>query len=643
MALSQAQIEQRREAARSRWRKFRDGSAAVAGGLAAGVAAERATVGIIRAANSQNIRDKQPKIAAIERMKATRAARAAEVAAGQKLDAAEARVDRINQATKKARKKVRGEWPVPAFRQQMDRQINRNTARLQELHSRYKNLTHDEHQEFWDLQDANDSMASRKRKLENATPPRKVTRTSSNPVRRTAGWEAKRGKKSIKFTGKVNEPIGRRVAHTAEIQGNPNNRELDRIRSVMRARINQRSQKILDRATQTVNQAKLNLSAARAGVAQGAERGDQAAALRIKRLSQRVMTRYPSGRARVITGALGAVLGGAATYGAVSKADGLRKNAPDSGSSGGGIMEVAGNLARAFIGLRERAAGIIDRLRTDPSASDTRYQDMVRDALDPLGRPFSRAARRISSGDPEIVFSFDLIEPRVFTHFDEYRMNLVRQITDGQTETLRRTMTSMMAQGLSTDAIARRVKETVGLTAWQAQNVLNFRAELESGDPLILRRALGRQLRDKRYDRTVVKAMGTGEGIPPERVDAMVEAYQRRYIALRATTIARTEALRAANLGSVAAAREVAQEYGLDVEKTWLATSDDRTRESHRDLNGMVVVGVDMPFTLPDGRTIRWPHDPDAPADLTVACRCTLQTRLIPRQGHTTNLTATAA
>jgi hypothetical protein len=193
------------------------------------------------------------------------------------------------------------------------------------------------------------------------------------------------------------------------------------------------------------------------------------------------------------------------------------------------------------------------------------------------------------------------------------------------------------------DAMARRIRETVGLTAWQAQNVANYRAELENADPLVRRRALGRELRDKRYDPSVVRSLGTDEPITPAKITAMVDAYQRRYVALRATTIARTEALRAANLGQVAAAKEAAAAYNLVVEKTWLATNDERTRESHRDLNGQMVSGVDTPFILPSGVSLRYPHDPAAPASETVNCRCTLQIRLVPQQGRITNLRAEAA
>lgn len=306
-------------------------------------------------------------------------------------------------------------------------------------------------------------------------------------------------------------------------------------------------------------------------------------------------------------------------------------------------VPMASGLARAFVSLRDAVADIIDRMRHPVSDlfNENRYRDMLKTALDPLGRPFMRSAKAAGTPDGEdkvLAVTFELIEPRVFTHLDSYRMGLIQQITDGQRETIRRIVTTMMAQGKPPAVMAREIKEMVGLTPHQAQNVSTFRAGLEGLDPKVL----GRSLRDRRYDRTIQRAIDTNTPIPADRVDAMVEAYQRRAIALRATTIARTESLRAANLGSVAGAREAAEMYGLDVEKTWLATKDARTRDTHRELDGQMVRGMDLPFILQSGQTIRWPHDPAAAAHETINCRCTLQVRLVPRQARITQLRAEA-
>jgi uncharacterized protein with gpF-like domain len=102
----------------------------------------------------------------------------------------------------------------------------------------------------------------------------------------------------------------------------------------------------------------------------------------------------------------------------------------------------------------------------------------------------------------------------------------------------------------------------------------------------------------------------------------------------RAVTIARTETLRAANMGGRAAVQQRLADpelEGYDVVKTWAAKDDLKTRDSHALMDGQEVVGMDTPFTLPDGRTIRFPQDPQAPAEESINCRCTIHYRLVPK------------
>lgn len=81
----------------------------------------------------------------------------------------------------------------------------------------------------------------------------------------------------------------------------------------------------------------------------------------------------------------------------------------------------------------------------------------------------------------------------------------------------------------------------------------------------------------------------------------------------RAELIARTEVVGGCN----AASNVVARETGVVTGRTWLATKDARTRDTHRELDG-VRVGLDEPY--PNG--CRFPGDPDGPAAETINCRC---------------------
>lgn len=226
-----------------------------------------------------------------------------------------------------------------------------------------------------------------------------------------------------------------------------------------------------------------------------------------------------------------------------------------------------------------------------------------------------------------IDVSFDDSAPQVAETLDNYHFGLVRSINDSQRDTIKQVVSQGVMQGQPPLVIAARIRNAIGLTPSQAMQVLNFRNELENlNKPDNLANALNRQLRDQRFDRTITNAAASGQNLSSDQIDNIVNAYQKKYIAYRANTIARTESLRAANMGSMAAAQQIADQMGPDtiVTKKWLATMDNRTRETHRELNGQAVDGIDTPFDTSSGNQINYPHDPEAPPEETINCRCTL-------------------
>lgn len=84
---------------------------------------------------------------------------------------------------------------------------------------------------------------------------------------------------------------------------------------------------------------------------------------------------------------------------------------------------------------------------------------------------------------------------------------------------------------------------------------------------------------------------------------------------------ARTMHTGAENAGRIEGLHQ-AQRLGINVKKRWLATLDNHTRDSHRDLDGQVQE-VDDPFTSPLGK-IMFPGDPSAFPGNVWNCRCTL-------------------
>jgi SPP1 gp7 family putative phage head morphogenesis protein len=84
---------------------------------------------------------------------------------------------------------------------------------------------------------------------------------------------------------------------------------------------------------------------------------------------------------------------------------------------------------------------------------------------------------------------------------------------------------------------------------------------------------------------------------------------------------ARTATTGAENAGRVDSYEE-AESKGVELEKKWIATLDQRTRSEHRQLDGQTCLIHDK-FEV-DGEEIGYPGDPTAAGYLVYNCRCTL-------------------
>lgn len=85
-----------------------------------------------------------------------------------------------------------------------------------------------------------------------------------------------------------------------------------------------------------------------------------------------------------------------------------------------------------------------------------------------------------------------------------------------------------------------------------------------------------------------------------------------------ATRNARTMVTSAQNAGRVDSYKR-AEEMGIEMEQVWLATEDERTRQSHLDMNGEA---TEVGGTFSNG--LKFPADPDGDPSEVYNCRCTL-------------------
>lgn len=127
---------------------------------------------------------------------------------------------------------------------------------------------------------------------------------------------------------------------------------------------------------------------------------------------------------------------------------------------------------------------------------------------------------------------------------------------------------------------------SIGLTLRQLEAVANYRRALEQGSM----DALTRELRDRRFDRTVRRAMADDRPLSRDQIERMVARYRQRFIGYRAEAIARTEALRAVHEGADEAYRQASERGDLDASAlvcTWHHHAPQANpRPRHQEMDG---------------------------------------------------------
>lgn len=228
----------------------------------------------------------------------------------------------------------------------------------------------------------------------------------------------------------------------------------------------------------------------------------------------------------------------------------------------------------------------------------------------------------VQPGRPALAVAFDALAPQTVQAVQNYEFNLIRQISDDTRAGIRQVVASGIQAGDNPRVTAREVERTIGLTDRQAQAVENYRVALEEGDTA----ALDRALRDRRFDASVARAIREGTKIDRKKIETMVQRYAARMLRHRAETIARTESLRATNLGNDLVWQQ-AVEQGVvnsqEVSRQWVVTRDERTCD----------ICAPVPEMNPQGVALRQPFQtPKGPVNLPPAhpnCRCTVFVRVL--------------
>lgn len=289
--------------------------------------------------------------------------------------------------------------------------------------------------------------------------------------------------------------------------------------------------------------------------------------------------------------------------------------------------DIAAAILRAFGILRETLAGAPLERMIATGDVDAIFQDVLtepafavafRKLREQLQTTTARQVRYFVRDlpfggrvDGTIAVGFDVLNPKVIDAVRSLDTKVMTTLTSDVRETTRAVVEAGLRDGVGPRAIARELRDVIGLAPNQEQAIRNFRALLERGD----REALKRALRDRRFDKTFQKALGpNGKGLSEAQVDKMVDAYRKRMIAFNAETNARTASLQAMKTGQHLSWQEAVDKGIVDgarLKKTWVGVMDDRERPEHMAMEG-ATVPWDQAYS--NGNMI--------PGDDTFNCRC---------------------
>lgn len=239
----------------------------------------------------------------------------------------------------------------------------------------------------------------------------------------------------------------------------------------------------------------------------------------------------------------------------------------------------------------------------------------------------------------QFVVRFNPRNPRAELYLSQESSTLITNIINEQREIIRERLRAGMAEGINPrnmalDIVGRidratrqRVGGIIGLSAPQEEALRKALQELIEGDYAAY---LERKRRDKRFDRTVLKAQREGKPLTQAQISKMINRYADRLLQLRGVTISRTEAHRALNAAQYEALQQLVDTGKVQanqIRRVWDATGDIRTRYSHMAMEGQSV-GLSEDFVTPTGKRMRYPGDPKGGAAETINCRCTAKVRI---------------
>jgi hypothetical protein len=241
---------------------------------------------------------------------------------------------------------------------------------------------------------------------------------------------------------------------------------------------------------------------------------------------------------------------------------------------------------------------------------------------------------KYSNGQKAVV-RFDTLSPRSEAYLREYGGAFISGLDDDAKKVIANTVGDGYAFGRRNKEIAldiagrigpngRRSGGMIGLNSVQTEWVKNMRTYLQQ-DPI---KAISMTKRDKRFDKVIIKSAKDGKPLTKAQIDKIINRYTDNLVMSRALTIARTETIKAVEMGKYEAWKQGLEKTGIPetaIDRKWVHTGRAMIdRVQHVSMNGKTVEGMVVPFITPDGTAMLHPHDTTygAGADHIINCMC---------------------
>jgi hypothetical protein len=228
----------------------------------------------------------------------------------------------------------------------------------------------------------------------------------------------------------------------------------------------------------------------------------------------------------------------------------------------------------------------------------------------------------------KVVFSWGVRNLVGEQELRQHAAEMVTNTAEDMKAGLRVVLSEGLARGQSPNVTAYRAKNYIGLSSRQLETAEWIEQGLRSGDTEAMRRYLKLKVRGKgpfaALDKAVLKAIADGKPVPAEMVGKIMTAYAKAANVARAKVISRHETLMALDKSRDDAFRKQINDGKLlatDITKTWRHLPQEHPRMQHIAMDKQTV-GFDEAFIAPDGTTLRFPRDPNAPGEHTIGCKC---------------------